>query len=359
MEQQKVKASKKRYFAYDLMRAIAMLLIVFYHMNCEWSARQMDSLLVVTKIGAQGYLGWQGVSLFILVSGAAQCISYERCSNLKTYYKKRWWSIFPSFYLAYFVCYLMGGFGGGVKLFDPSFLWTLTGLDGYVSLFGIQSHYLVGEWFIGMILVLYIVFPVLYALVTHYPKQTLIVALLYYLVMVQLLGKTGRVDKDILLNVVMFLAGIYLYHYVKNVSLRTGVVAAVLLCLVVFIPLPERVTWYLFALEGILWYLIFMAAGNALDRMTNMACMILKKLVGVLSKYSYEIFLLHHVLISVSLSPYEQSTSYSVGAYLLWALRALVVIGLAAWMIYPRWKPQIPNVQATKLQTKKSQTMNE
>lgn len=75
MEQQKTKESKKRYFAYDLMRAAAMLLIVFYHMNCEWSARLMESPLVVTKIGNQGYLGWQGVSLFILVSGAAQCIS--------------------------------------------------------------------------------------------------------------------------------------------------------------------------------------------------------------------------------------------------------------------------------------------
>ena len=83
MEQQKTKESKKRYFAYDLMRTAAMLLIVFYHMNYEWSARLMESPLVVTKIGAQGYLGWQGVSLFILVSGAAQCISYERCSDLK------------------------------------------------------------------------------------------------------------------------------------------------------------------------------------------------------------------------------------------------------------------------------------
>lgn len=52
MEQQKTKESKKRYFAYDLMRAAAMLLIVFYHMNCEWSARLMESSLVVTKIGA-------------------------------------------------------------------------------------------------------------------------------------------------------------------------------------------------------------------------------------------------------------------------------------------------------------------
>ncbi len=49
MEQQKTKESKKRYFAYDLMRSAAMLLIVFYHMNCEWSARLMESPLVVTK----------------------------------------------------------------------------------------------------------------------------------------------------------------------------------------------------------------------------------------------------------------------------------------------------------------------
>lgn len=168
--------------------------------------------------------------------------------------------------------------------------------------------------------------------------------------MVQLLGNTGRVDKDILLNIVVFLAGIYLYRYVKNVSLRTGVAAAGVLCLVVFIPLPERVTWYLFAVEGILWYLIFMAAGNALDRIKNLPCVILKKLIGMLSKYSYEIFLLHHVLITVSLSPYEQNTYYSVGQYLLWALRALAVIGIASWMIYPRWKPKTTKAQATKTQ---------
>ena len=45
MEQQKTKESKKRYFAYDLMRTAAMLLIVFYHMNCEWSARLMEARL--------------------------------------------------------------------------------------------------------------------------------------------------------------------------------------------------------------------------------------------------------------------------------------------------------------------------
>ena len=105
MEQQKTKESKKRYFSYDLMRAAAMLLIVFYHMNCEWSARLMESPLVVTKIGAQGYLGWQGVSLFILVSGAAQCISYERCSDLKTYYKKRWWSMLAVIGIASWMIY--------------------------------------------------------------------------------------------------------------------------------------------------------------------------------------------------------------------------------------------------------------
>ena len=39
MEQRKTKSVKKHYFAYDLMRAVAMILTVFYHMNCEWSAR--------------------------------------------------------------------------------------------------------------------------------------------------------------------------------------------------------------------------------------------------------------------------------------------------------------------------------
>lgn len=335
---QKSVGEKKRYFEFDLMRAVAMLLIVFYHMNCEWSARLMESPLVVTKIGNQGYLGWQGVSLFILVSGAAQCISYERCKNLKTYYKKRWWSIFPSFYLAYFVCYLMGGFGGGAKLFDWSFLWTITGLDGYVSLFGVQTHYLVGEWFIGMILVMYILFPLLYEAIKRYPKWVCIAACFYYLVMVQILGKTGRVDKDILLNVVVFMAGIYLYRYGKYLSTWMGLVAVVVLGVVIFVPLPERVSWYLFAVEGVCLYLILLMIGRGLDQVQNMLSVTVKKVVGVLSKYSYEIFLLHHVLISVSLSPYEQNCQYGVGQYLLWAMKVIIVVGIASWMIDSRWK---------------------
>ena len=63
-----------------------------------------------------------------------------------------------------------------------------------------------------------------------------------------------------------------------------------------------------------------------------------KKVVGVLSKYSYEIFLLHHVLISVSLSPYEQNCQYGVGQYLLWAVKVIIVVGIASWMIDSRWK---------------------
>lgn len=114
----------KRYIEYDLIRAVAMILIVLYHMNCEWMVRDITSPLLFVHIARNGNLGWQGVSLFILISGASQCISFDRCKDLKTYYKKRWWGIFPSFYLAYFFCYLLGGGLSGAKPFDWSFLWT-------------------------------------------------------------------------------------------------------------------------------------------------------------------------------------------------------------------------------------------
>lgn len=60
----KTKESKKRYFAYDLMRAAAMLLIVFYHMNCEWSARLMESSLVVTKLARKGILAGRSIVIY-------------------------------------------------------------------------------------------------------------------------------------------------------------------------------------------------------------------------------------------------------------------------------------------------------
>ena len=64
MEQQKTKESKKRYFAYDLMRAAAMLLIVFYHTILSFAKQNsVASAKLVSQRSLYHIFHWR-ISLF-------------------------------------------------------------------------------------------------------------------------------------------------------------------------------------------------------------------------------------------------------------------------------------------------------
>lgn len=326
---------KKRYFEYDLIRAAAMLLIVFYHMNMEWSTRSLGGIFAISKIGASGYLGWIGVSLFILISGAAQCISYEKCPNLKIYYKKRWLGIFPTFYLAYFLCFLVGRLAATERLLTPSFIYTLIGMDGYLTIFGVETQYLVGEWFLGMILILYLLFPLFYRLVERYPVKLLVFISLYYIIMLQIYPEKARIEKDALLNAPVFIAGIYLYRYGKQISLRAGAASLAIFLLMIQFSYPDFLTPYLFLTEGLALYVFLMSVGGFLSERKEAVAVWFRKVISVIAQYAYEIFLVHHVLISVSLNAYPVGADLGSRGYLLWAVRILLIIGGAAWLISP------------------------
>lgn len=322
---------KKRYIEYDLIRAAAMILIVLYHMNGECMSRNITSPLLFVNITRNGQLGWQGVSLFILISGASQCISFARCEDLKTYYKKRWWGIFPSFYLAYFICFLLGGGLSGSRPLDWSFFWTVIGMDGYLSIFGVKTQYLVGEWFLGMILILYLLFPFLYKLIKKAPKTVFVVSALYYIAVLWLYPNADRISSDVILNVFVFMMGIYLYLYAGEIPMAVGVASFALWLFFAYVPLPDSLIRYLFCVQGITLYVALTALGRWLGQSDRMGA--LKWMIEKISKYSYEIFLLHHVLIGLSLSNSSGQDRGWIG-YLRWVVEIGIVIFACAWMVH-------------------------
>ena len=80
------------------------------------------------------------------------------------------------FYLAYFgaICFIAVSANGG-NPFGPipkiRFLLSLIGMDGYLNTW-FPTFYLVGEWFFGLIVILYLLFPLLRAGVRKQPALT-------------------------------------------------------------------------------------------------------------------------------------------------------------------------------------------
>lgn len=155
---------RKRLFYLDFVRAIAVILILLTHYNAGFvfgiNPPQLDKC-VLFEYPFGIYIGDLGVSLFLIISGAALMYVYNERIDLKTFYKKRFLAIYPMFWIAYIVAVLpnLGNFSSlGIPKWR--FVLTLIGMDGYLSEYG-SGFYVLGEWFLGFIVLFYIIFPLL------------------------------------------------------------------------------------------------------------------------------------------------------------------------------------------------------
>lgn len=163
----------------DLVRIFACLCVSIVHFNATMSGWNQfggfvypNSIVPNYYLGGRVYLGSVGVSLFFILTGASLMLTY-RSGNLKQYYKKRFLGIYPMFWIAYTVTFALDFFRWrGLPLEDIRLLgYSALGIDGYLSLLGLvyTPFYKVGEWFLGALLALYVLFPMLHWLVERKP----------------------------------------------------------------------------------------------------------------------------------------------------------------------------------------------
>ena len=123
------------------------------------------------------YLGSIGVSLFFMLSGVTLMMTYKQ-GDLKRYYGKRIQNIFPMFWIAYAIAFAFdflrwkGMSIANIKLW----FFSLIGMDGYLGCMGLigMDFYKLGEWFLGCLLLLYLIFPLLHYGVEKSPIFTTI-----------------------------------------------------------------------------------------------------------------------------------------------------------------------------------------
>lgn len=318
-----------RLFFLDFTRAIAILLIILFHYTAWLQKIVTDA---EGRFVAFDLAGAIGVSLFVILSGASLQTSTQRNFAVREFYRKRIVAIFPLFYVCYLtvllVCAVLYGkvpFAGGQP---AAFALTIVGLDGFLAYAG-KNYYLIGEWFLGFIIILYAVYPVIRYFFVKNRELTLIGAALLSAATYLTYDFAMAVFRFPPIRIFEFVLGMYLLahaHFLLDMGRRRQlvVVAALALLLAALVrygggSLPVRYIGL-----GIVTFLLLAISSRA------MAHPFVVGFFRFISRYSYGAFLLHHVFL-IKFIAANKANLTSGRAAVLYFLAALGCIFAASW----------------------------
>ncbi len=308
--------------SFDVIRAVSALAIVLSHYSYtfyEYAIRESGPEFLGFKNGDMGGIF---VDIFFMLSGAALLYNHESFNSFKEvllFYKKRWLSIFPAFYIAWTIMYVINSlrvgswfWGGPRKLFLLSFI----GMDGYFLHLG-MNYYNLGEWFLGAIILLYLLYPLLLFLWNKckIPSTVLIVFIFLFnlrrhyfssapdtnifIVLVKYYNSHIVISDNMCLwtCIMNFWAGFILVSsflpFAKKLGRKSSLILSLVLILFIaqffLFPLPFNKQESCTILAVLVYMLLTLLSGS----LTIPAPV--EKTVRIISKYSYGIFLVHHV----------------------------------------------------------------
>ncbi|MBS7577284.1 MULTISPECIES: acyltransferase family protein [unclassified Enterococcus] len=333
-------ASKhQRIFYLDLIRAIAVLLIVLCHYNANFigynGPAQLEKI-VFFEYPFGIYIGDLGVGLFMLISGAAMWHVYGgRKLNYFKFIKKRLLSILPMFYIAYLSAFLFqfwlnrGFTAAGVSL--KYFISTILGFDSLFATLGLPNFMLVGEWFIGMIIVIYLLFPIIKWLVASSSLFSLAIAVIIEIIVnipVQTVSTNWHFLQLTIGYVPIFIAGMLIQKHIENFK-RLWLLIPSLTILVLNSFIDQTIINSKIQMIYISIACFFIAILVA-KYVNQTLC---RNVVNLICKYSYAIFLTHHYITNQLVKHFDIQIISIKQSYILFFM-ILPVIFFCSWALY-------------------------
>lgn len=230
-----------------------------------------------------------------MVSGFVLYHSNQEIRSLKEFYWKRIKTIFPSFWLCWLIFYIINV----IKVKTPFYagnplklLLTLIGQDGYF-LQRIVNYYTVGEWFLGALIIVYALYPLL--LKGYKKNNTLTLSILVALTaMVRILnipvispGFPGICECCLKLYL-----GILMHEQVDKLNKLSITVSIVYIIVYTFIR-TDLISVALDIVYSICWFIVLYKLGSKLVKNNS-----LMKIFVFIGSISYQIYLLQHMIIN-------------------------------------------------------------
>lgn len=298
---------KQRDFRLDFIRAISMLIIVLYHYSCVYELENTIGPLRPFWHFASGSWGGAFVVTFFMLSGHAMYIQYNLNIDVREFYRKRFLRIFPLFYVCWAIMYIVRTlqyktftWGGNPLLIIESLL----GMDGYLKN-GQLNYYSVGDWFLGAIILIYVIFPIILYCYKKLKWQITCLIFAFFMV-IEVTGLVNFVSRsNMLICCSSFWIGMLVGEYSSLIKkhkypLIISMLVIIVLCVVDLSSCLSEVL--ILEIFGIASYIFLYSIPVESIKEKNPVRTIIK----FMSKYSYAVMLTHHVLVYWGIHLFEK-----------------------------------------------------
>ena len=307
-----MKSKHQRIIGLDILRVISLIAIFCYHYLIEYVLAVETTLPWMHDLSYFFNVVARPASILLFaISGYALIYNNEDKMDIRTFYVRRFKSLFIPFYVCYsimfFVFWVVNHHPVGAGVPKINFIYTIMGIDGLMS-FHAPNFYLIGEWFMTCIVICYLVFPVLAFMLNKAPRITLGIFLIWYLILLFSHNPFSfPVTQNPFLDVVYFYIGMFLRRYFCDTTSPKWFTAlcAVFSVLVYafFMFCNHHATFISIApdnpfgeiLNG-LWSLALIAAVLPIRLSPSSIC---SKTILYLANISWYVLLLHHSIIAL------------------------------------------------------------
>lgn len=312
--------NKARLLSFDLIRALCAVGIIVFHFSCELS----DTVsLKVLHSYANGSWGNTIVNIFFLISGAMLYYNNSEIKSLKKFYYKRFKSIFPMFYIAFLFFYFLSAaksrnafYGGNpIKLF-----MTVLGIDGFFQ-YRMVNYYQVGEWFLGAIIFLYALYPLILKIFNK--SSALITSICIILYGTVFIPNIWRIQQgaNLFACLISFVLGMVFIKYKDKWygNLPLFIISTVFSALIIFVRfdfIPENLYNHILAIA---LFVSLAFIGEAIMKVTNVS-LVFKEI----SAFSFAVFLFQHKVINIMFQIYMPSDNNLI-LYFAWLILIIVI----------------------------------
>ncbi|MBI4826336.1 MAG: acyltransferase family protein [Nitrospirae bacterium] len=293
---------RRRILSFDLLRASAVLYIIFVWHIHEYAGRILYSRVTET-------LMYAFLSIVVFISGFVLTLKYDHFSTVReaaVFFKKRILRIYPLYVFA-------------LALFFFSSLITynqlLSGVFLSNSLFNTELKTL---WFVTMIIIYYVILAAL--LHTYSMKRTLLVSVAFFFCSILLHLVFDLIDIRFIYYFVPFIAGVIsakhrsIYMFLKNRAVAFVSISLILLSN--YIPDFLHRDWF-----GHFYYIaaIFFSISPLIVLSDIVAVKINKNIIFKFSYASYCMYILHRIIYWMLLEIYVPGSNILTLAYLFFA----------------------------------------
>lgn len=275
---------------------IATLLVMFFHTYIDYY-EIIGNNFFANLIDFLHFRGNIGVDIFLLLSGIGLYFSYKK-NKLLTFYKNRFIRVVPAYLLV-----------------TVSYFLYLREFDKIFSVLSFTGFIINGDrflWYIQLILILYVVFPIIYKVIDRYRFGGLFISLcgiILFNTMYSLINMRGYENVEIALTrIPVFLIGTYLGKMIndnktisKNMIFFSLITAILIYILIYFWFNGYRfmfVQRYLYCILAICLVILITYLYSCVKNKTNFVF----KIICFLGKYSLEIYLLHDIVSRILLN---------------------------------------------------------